>query len=104
MPEKYAEIEGRIEQACEKLYQCSNPNISAVAREFEVPRSRLQARWNGRQSKQQRPAANKKLTDAQELAVCLYLDRLDAIGTSARFSMLINSIYRQFYCSTQRTL
>jgi hypothetical protein len=37
MPEKYAEIEGRIKQACEKLYQCSTPNISAVAREFEVP-------------------------------------------------------------------
>jgi hypothetical protein len=34
MPEKHAEIEGHIEQACEKLSQHSNPNISAVAREF----------------------------------------------------------------------
>jgi len=35
MLELYAEIEGRIEQACEKLCQCSNPNISAVACESQ---------------------------------------------------------------------
>jgi transposase-like protein len=85
MPESYAEIEDRIEQACEKLYQCPNPNISAVAREFQVLQARLKARRNRRQSKQQRPAVNRKLTDAQELAVCLYLDRLDSIRTSALF-------------------
>jgi len=90
MPESYAEIEDRIEQAYEKLYQCSNPNISAVAREFQVPRARLKARWNGRQSKQQRPAVNRRLTDAQELVICLYFDRLHSIGTSARYSVLID--------------
>jgi hypothetical protein len=70
--------------------------ISAVAREFEVLRSRLQ---NGCQSKQQRPAANKKLTDAQELAGCLYLGHLDAIEASARHSILLdcaNSVLRRY--------
>jgi hypothetical protein len=98
MPGKYAEIEGRIGQACDKLYQCSNSNISSVAPGFKAPRPRPQARWKGCQSKQQRPAANKELTDAHELAVSLYLDHLDSIGTSARHSMLIdcaNSIFRR---------
>jgi hypothetical protein len=98
MQGKYGEIQGRIEQACEMLYECSNSNISSVAREFEVPRPRPQARWKGCQSKQQRPAANKEHTDSHKLAVSLYLDCLDAIGTSARYSMLIdcaNSIFRR---------
>jgi len=100
MPESYAETEARIEQALHKLHDCEKPNIAAVAREFQVPVSRLRARWNGRSSKQDLPEPNKRLTDDQELALCLYLRRLDTIGTSARFPMITscaNSILRRSY-------
>ena len=98
MPENYAEIEARIEAACERLSELDKPNIAAMAREFRVPDSRLRARWNGVQPKTQRPAANKRLSDEEELAVCLYLKRLDNIGTSARLPMLTgcaNAILRR---------
>jgi len=64
-------------------YASDQLNISAIARSF---RARLKAR---RQSKR-RPVVNRKLTEAQKPAVCLYPDRLDAIKTSARYSMLID--------------
>jgi hypothetical protein len=104
MPESYAETEARIEQALHKLHDCEKPNIAAMAREFQVPVSRLRARWSGRPSKQDRPGPNKKLGDDQELAVCLYIQRLDAIGTSASFPMVTscaNSILR--LCHSSRT-
>ena len=80
MPENYIEIESRIEAACERLSQADKPNIAAMAREFLVPETRLRAWWNGCQPKTQRPAANKRLSDDEELAVCLYLKQLDSIG------------------------
>jgi len=40
------------------------------------------------QSRQSRPTAGRIGTETQELAVCLYLKRLDAIGTPARFPMV----------------
>ena len=103
MPEKYAEIEARIEAACERLSELDKPNIAAMAREFQVPDSRLCALWNGVQPKTQRPAANKRLSDEEELAVCLYLKRLDSIGTSARLPMLTgcaNAILRWRKCTS----
>jgi len=101
MPESYAEIEAHIEQALHELRDCENPNIAAVAREFQAPVSRLRARWNGRSSKQDLPEPGKRLTDDQELAVYLYR-RLDTIRTSARFPMVTscaNSILRRSYDS-----
>jgi len=98
MPESYAETKARIEQALHRFCDCEKSNIAAMAREFQVPVTRLRARWNRRPSKQDRPGPNKKLTDDQELAVCLYLWRLHTIGTSARFPMVTscaNSILRR---------
>ena len=36
MPENYAEIEARIEAACERLSELDKPNIAVMAREFQV--------------------------------------------------------------------
>jgi hypothetical protein len=90
--ESYESIETRIQEAIDVLQERDEekPNLSAAAREFEVPMQRLRARWNGRRSKCDVPGPNKKLTGDQELAVCLYLDRLDAIGTCARKKMVTN--------------
>ena len=83
MPGSYAETKVRMEQALRQIHDCEKPNIAVMAREFQVPATRLRARWNERPSKQDRPGPNKKLTDDQGLEVCLYLRHLDAIGTSA---------------------
>ena len=100
MGETYSAAESRITQVIEILHKRlsdegsldsdKKPNISAIAREFCVSESRLRARWKGRQSKQERPAANQKLREDRELAVCQYLDRLDKIGLSARLPMVTN--------------
>jgi hypothetical protein len=90
--ESYGSLEVRIQEAINVLQERGEekPNLAAAAREFELPPQRLRARWNGRQSKFDRPAKNTKLSGDQELAVCLYLVRLDAIGTCARKKMVTN--------------
>ena len=44
MLESYTKTEARIEQAIHQLHDCENPNIAAMAREFQVPVTRLRAR------------------------------------------------------------
>ena len=100
MPANYANTEANIEAACQKIFHLENPNVAAVACEFQVPVSRLRARLGGCQSRSQRPAPNKRLSEDEELAVCLYLERLDCIGTSARLPMVTgcaNAILRRKY-------
>ncbi len=97
MPESYASIEVRLLEALNTLYTQTLPNVTQAARDFNVPYQRLLARFYGVQSKQDRPASGRKLTDVEELAVCQYLNQLDKMGTSARLSMLVgcaNSILR----------
>ena len=103
MSESYSEIESRIREALDALSKRDKPNIAAAAREFRVPEQRLRARWNGRVSKQERPAANRKLSEDQELAVCQYIDRLDSIGTAVRTTTITtfaNSILRRCHTDT----
>jgi hypothetical protein len=88
--EPYADVEARIQSVITFLHTTGEdaPNLSALAKQYELPYYRLRARWQGRQSKQERPAANRNLSDDQEAAVCRYLDRLDTVGTSARIQMV----------------
>jgi hypothetical protein len=72
--QSYQSIETRIQAAIDAIDAISErgdviPNITAVASEFNVPPQRLRARWLGRQSRSDRPATNRTLTDEQELAV-----------------------------------
>ena len=91
--EPYSNIEIRIQAAITFIENGQNayPNIAAIARTYEVPITRLRARLQGRPSRQEWPAANYRLSEDQELAVCQYLDRLDAIGTSARLQMVTST-------------
>ena len=88
--ETYESIERRIQTTITILVErgVDNPNMSAAAREFNLPMTRLRARWLGQNSKQTTPPRNRKLNAEQELALCIYLDRLDAIGTAARLPMV----------------
>ena len=88
--EPYQVTESRIKQVIDILSDRGddNLNLAAAAREFRVPVKPLRARWAGQQSKQERPSTNKRLSEDEELAVCLYLDRLEAIGTAGRKQMI----------------
>jgi len=88
--EPYEEVEKRIQAAVTAIQARSDQyvNIAQVARNYEIPITRLRAGLQGRQSKQEHQGANSKLSEDQELAVCQYLDRLDTIGTCARPQMV----------------
>ena len=81
-------IESRITDACDNLQKSKKPNVARMAGEFQVPLSRLRGRWKGRQSRVERPAGNKMFTEAEELAICINLRRLNTIGTCARLPMI----------------
>ena len=100
--EAYVDIEARIQAALTFISttQDDYPNLASLAKSYEIPLERLRARWQGRQSKLDRPGANRKLSEDQEAAVCQYLDRLDMLGTSARLQMVsscANAILQKSY-------
>ena len=98
MSESYKIIESRIQEAIVTLSQSEKPNVAKTAHDHKVPEDRLQNRWKGRLARTERPAANKKLNEEQEIAVCRYLDRLDKIGIAAQRQMLAdcaNAILRR---------
>ena len=74
MSESYAVIKAQIQRAIASLATQEKPNISTTSKEFHVLAQQLEAQWNGCFSKITRPAAGKKLTIEQEMAVCCYLD------------------------------
>ena len=88
--EPYEEVEIRIKAAVSFILARPDEhiNVAEIARTYEIPVARLRGRLQGRQSRQDRPGANRKLSEDQELAVCQYLDRLHTIGTSARIPMV----------------
>ena len=88
--EPYEEVEIRIQAAVSFIQARPDEriNVAEIARTYEIPVARLRARLQGRQSRQDRPGANRKLSEDQELAVYQYLDPLDSIGTSARIAMV----------------
>lgn len=88
MPDTYHDIESRIVDAILELRKCENPNVTAVARQFNVPAKRLINQWKGRKSKVECGRHNKALFEAQELALCQYLDNLNGEGPKAHYKQL----------------
>ncbi|KAJ5543880.1 hypothetical protein N7494_005159 [Penicillium frequentans] len=84
MPANNKQTEASIEHAIEKLQQQENPNLSAIAREFGVPYSRLRARWKGRKSLFARPSHGQRFDSAQEKALCSWIDYNDGLGLSLK--------------------
>ena len=85
MPDSYAAIEKRISEAIDTLNQREKPNVAAIACRFNVPAHRLRERWKGRPAKS---APNRALSEAQELALCQHIDRLDKESFKLRHDML----------------
>ena len=72
-----SEVGLRVEKAL--VYPGRNPDakFATVARQFNVPRSRLQRRIQGISPRNGLPATNTKLTREEEEALCRQIDRLD---------------------------
>ena len=64
------------------------PTIAAAARNFDVPTRTLQRRINGIGPWSSRSPTNKALSEAQEQAICEYIERLDSWEMSARPQMI----------------
>ncbi|KAF1948093.1 hypothetical protein CC80DRAFT_556698 [Byssothecium circinans] len=90
----YAEIKSRISQCLQNLPADKKPNISALAREWHIPRSRLEARYQGRISRQDRPGPSQRLNPIQEMALKLYIQHCDTIGVPCLVPQLIHTAQR----------
>lgn len=77
-------IEYRVSEAVQYIQSNPDAKIAAVAREFRVPRMRLKRRVDGIPAKTGSRAANTKLTEPEEKAICRYIDRLDRINLAVR--------------------
>src|SRR5215469_3907302 len=103
MPDSYKQIESRIENALVAISREETPNISRFACEFNVPYKRLLNRFKGRNSRSTRPPAGRLLSDAQESALCRYINTLDELDIHARPSMVenaVNSILKEGHTAT----
>jgi DDE superfamily endonuclease/Tc5 transposase DNA-binding domain len=88
LPESYAQVEGRVIKACESAWLEISPNLSEYARVYRVPPGRLRRRYAGGVSRQEVGGINKRLSEAQDKALCTYLDTLDELGISVRKRMI----------------
>ena len=88
MSDLYEAIEEQISQALQALQNNEAPNISAAARQFDVPRQRLHHRFHGRPAKTSLPSFNHHLNKEEERAICRYLNCLDQLGLPAQQELL----------------
>ena len=88
MDQSSAAIENRINDALHALSEDLYPYIAAAARDFDVSTRTLQRRINGVGPLSSRLPNNKPLLDAQEQAICEYIERLDSWEMSARPQMI----------------
>ena len=95
MPDSYTIKEARVQEALQTIPEGIKPNISRLAREFNVPYDQLLNRYNGYNT---RKSNNYALTLSEEAAVHQYIQRLDTLGTACRRPMLLraaNSVMRE---------
>ena len=91
MPKKSVLVEGRIQEALQCRKENPNRSITSLAKEYHVPYHRLRARLFGTPSKFDRKPTYVRLSEAQEHALCMYIDRLDHVRLSVRRSFIENA-------------
>ncbi len=79
-----AVVENRINDVLHALSEDLYPSIRATALDFDVPTRTLQRRITGVGPLSSRSPNNKAFSDAQEQAICEYIERLDLWEMSAR--------------------
>jgi len=88
--EPYVDVAAHIKAPLDFLQTTGQdkPKNVSLAANYGITVRRLRARWQGPLSKQEHPAANRKLSEEQEGAVGQYLDRVDTVGTRVRLQMV----------------
>jgi hypothetical protein len=84
-------MESRIQEAVDYLQVHPELKVAAIARQFNVPYGCLRYRLKGRAPKKGSPAANIKLSQAEEKALCHYIDRLDRINLAVRVEFVTDT-------------
>jgi hypothetical protein len=100
MPVTYHEIEERISEAVAHYKNFPDAKIAKIARDFEVPDHRLRYRLKTGKSRIDSSGHNKKLSPAEELALCYILNRLNTIGFPARIGFIksfTNNLLKRSY-------
>jgi hypothetical protein len=98
MPKALSSAEDRILEACEAAKRVKKPNISALAREFDVSYYQLRNRIHGRIARNSRTPTHKTLDNSQEKAVIRWirlLDNLHAPPTIRMIEQCANQILRR---------
>jgi len=88
-------MEAKIQSALVSIRNKSSKSIKEAARQYQVPYERLRMRFHGREP--YRGGQNKKLSEPQEEAVKLFLDRCIALGRPSKkryIRQAANSILR----------
>jgi hypothetical protein len=62
--------------------------IAQAARDHGANEGQLRNRLNGIAPRSERPVNGKNLTDAQELGLCLHIDKMDDIGFPVRLEAI----------------
>ena len=81
-------MENKIQLAVKAFSEATKPNISKLAREFDVPYHRLRARIHGRQSHADRAKATRSLDSIQEKALTSWIQTLDSAHISSTPKMI----------------
>jgi hypothetical protein len=88
MAQMYEDIEERINKALDIIREESESSIAKFAREFDVLYGRLLARFHGRIPKTERPGANQHFSEAEDLAICAYIEKTNRISLFPSLAML----------------
>ena len=83
-----AEKSDKVNEAVNYCRENPQASIRTVAQVFAIPRSTLQDHLNGRPTLSERPANNRLFSDAQETALCRYIDRLELVNLAVRKEMV----------------
>jgi hypothetical protein len=73
-------MESQTQEAIRYIHNFPNTKITKVAREFEVPISRLRHSLKGRPPKAGQPVKNTKFLRSEETILCRYIDWFDRIN------------------------
>lgn len=103
---QYAEDTRRIEDAVKKLRLYNCPNIHQYATDNALPYKRLLRAYKGLPNRSTRPPTNRKLSMEQDLALCRFLDAIDAIGFGIHHGLIeqqanANALLDESYLGTQ---
>jgi hypothetical protein len=91
MAEDYYSIENRIQRALDATKRVKNPNLSEIARKFDVPYQRLRRRVKKGASRSTRPSTGRRLTESQESALYRYINIFNNLNISTKPSIVRNA-------------